>query len=171
MLSKWVDKKGRDWDQQLPYVLWAYQVSPHDSTGESPFFLLHGYDPRLPTELALESPSSRELQQKAWKFSHPYHGPFRIVKLTDSNGALVWPTTRPDDPLMLVNTDCLWPCRSEISDDACWLGTRKTKRPKKPQGLHKEILAAGKDSKDSPPKHRYPCLGLTGPPGYLAQTD
>ena len=58
MLSKWVDKKGRDWDQQLPYVLWAYRVSPHNSTGESPFFLLHGSDPRLPTELALESPSS-----------------------------------------------------------------------------------------------------------------
>ena len=63
--------------------------------------------------------------------------------------------TRPDDPLMLVNTDRLRPCRSEISDDACWLGIRKTKRPKKPQGLHKEILAPGKDSKDSPPKHRY----------------
>ena len=42
--------------------------------------------------------------------------------------------TRPDDPLMLVNTDRLRPCRSEISDDACWLGIRKTKRPKKPQG-------------------------------------
>ena len=55
MLSKWVDKKGQDWDQQLPYVLWAYRVSPHNSTGESPFFLLHGYDPRLPTELALEA--------------------------------------------------------------------------------------------------------------------
>ena len=97
----------------------------------------------------------KEIQQKAWKFSHSYYGPFRIVKLTNSNGALVRPTTRPDDPLMLVNTDRLRPCRSEISDDACWLGTRKTKRPKKPQGLHKEKLAPGKDSKDSPPKHRY----------------
>ena len=58
MLSKWVDKKGRDWDQQLPYVLWAYRVSPHNSTGKSPFFLLHGYNPQLPIELALEIPTS-----------------------------------------------------------------------------------------------------------------
>ena len=77
------------------------------------------------------------------------------MKLTDSNGALVRPTIRPDDPLMLANTDRLRPCRSEISDDACWLGMRKTKRPKKPQGLYKEMLAPGKDSKDSPPKHCY----------------
>ena len=68
---------------------------------------------------------------------------------------MVRPTTRPDDPLMLVNTDRLRPCRSEISDDACWLGMRKTKRPKKPQGLYKGTLAPGKDSKDSPPEHRY----------------
>ena len=212
MLSKWVDKKGRDWDQQLPYVLWAYRVSPHDSTGESPFFLLHGHDPRLPTELMLGSPSSpyqvdqedyvselvsglsdawalaksrieeaqsrqkqqydrgikecrfqigqrvfvykpSEIQQKAWKFSHPYHGPFRIIKLTDSNGALVRPTTRPDDPLMLVNFDRLRPCRSEIPDDACWLGTKRIRKPKKPQGLQKKMLVSGKDP--SPPKHHY----------------
>ena len=193
MLSKWVDKKGRDWDQQLPYVLWAYRVNPHDSTGESPFFLLHGYDPRLPTELALESPSTTyqvdmegyitelvsglsdawalaksrigeapsrqkqqydrgarkcqfhvgqrvfvykpsKIQQKAWKFANPYYGPFCIIQLTDSNGALVRPTTCPDDPLMLVNIDRLRPCRVEIPEDTCWLGVKKVKKPKKPRG-------------------------------------
>ena len=49
MLAKKVKKKnGRDWDVQLPYVLFAYRTSLHESTGESPFFLMYG-DPVLPT--------------------------------------------------------------------------------------------------------------------------
>lgn len=41
-------KNGRDWDVQLPYVLFAYHTSPHESTGESPFFLMYGRDLVLP---------------------------------------------------------------------------------------------------------------------------
>lgn len=53
MLAKKVKKNGRDWDVQLPYVLFAYRASMQESTRESPFFLLYGRDPRLPTEVAL----------------------------------------------------------------------------------------------------------------------
>ena len=35
MLSKCVEKHGRDWDERLLYVLSAYRVSVHDSTKES----------------------------------------------------------------------------------------------------------------------------------------
>ena len=50
MLAKKVKRKnGRDWDVQLPYVLFAYCTSPHESTGESPFFLMYRRDPVLPT--------------------------------------------------------------------------------------------------------------------------
>ena len=59
MLAKKVKKSGRDWDVQLPYVLFAYQASMQESTRESPFFLLYGRDPRLPTEVAL-SPSPKD---------------------------------------------------------------------------------------------------------------
>ena len=38
------------------YLLFAYRVKPHDSTGESPFFLLYGRDAHLPTETALSTP-------------------------------------------------------------------------------------------------------------------
>ena len=51
MLSKKVENSGKDWDAQLPYVLFAYRVSMQESTKESPFYLLYGRDPRLPTEL------------------------------------------------------------------------------------------------------------------------
>ena len=42
MLAKKVKKNGRDWDVQLPYVLFAYRASMQESTRDSPFFLLYG---------------------------------------------------------------------------------------------------------------------------------
>ena len=59
MLSKVVDRQGRDWDKHLPYVLFAYRACPQEFTRESPFFLLYGRDPRLPTEEALTQPRTR----------------------------------------------------------------------------------------------------------------
>ena len=53
MLSKTVQKTGQDWDERLPYVLFAYRASEQQSTLESPFFLLYGRDPRLPTPALL----------------------------------------------------------------------------------------------------------------------
>ena len=53
MLAKTVKKGGTDWDEKLPYVLYAYRASIQESTRESPFFLLYGRDPRLHTEQAL----------------------------------------------------------------------------------------------------------------------
>ena len=45
MLAKTVEKIGRNWDERLPYVLFAYRASQQESTRESPFFLLYGRDP------------------------------------------------------------------------------------------------------------------------------
>ena len=56
MLRKHSDKYGPEWDQYLPYLLFAYRTKVHESTGESPFFLLFGRDARLPTETALSQP-------------------------------------------------------------------------------------------------------------------
>ena len=58
MLSKCVEKHGRDWDDHLPYLLFAYRVAVQESTQESPFFLLYGRDPRIPTETALTQPTT-----------------------------------------------------------------------------------------------------------------
>ena len=59
MLSKKVEQSGKDWDKQLPYVLFAYRTSCQESTKASPFFLLHGRDPKLPTTAALNPPVDR----------------------------------------------------------------------------------------------------------------
>ena len=56
MLAKHSERAAKDWDLYLPYVLYAYRNSPHDSTLESPHFLLFLRDARLPTETALSQP-------------------------------------------------------------------------------------------------------------------
>ena len=53
MIAKSCDVKDRDWDDHLPYLLFAYRVSAQESTRESPFFLLYGRDARTPTSTVL----------------------------------------------------------------------------------------------------------------------
>ena len=59
LLSKTV-KPGVEWDERLPYVLFAYRASVQASTGEIPFFLLYGRDPQLPIELVMSPDGIRE---------------------------------------------------------------------------------------------------------------
>ena len=54
MISKSTDSGGMEWDRQLPLLLFAYRSSVQESTKESPFFLLYGRDPRLPTGSVLD---------------------------------------------------------------------------------------------------------------------
>ena len=60
MLRKHAGRFGSQWDRFLPGVLWAYQNTPHDSTGEKPSFLLFGIDLRSPAEAAF-LPTQTEL--------------------------------------------------------------------------------------------------------------
>ena len=45
--------RKRDWTSCLPQVVFCYNTTPHQSTGESPYFLLFGQDPRLPVDFLL----------------------------------------------------------------------------------------------------------------------
>ena len=42
MLSKTSQPGGSDWDERLPFVLFAYQCCEQESTHEYPFFMLYG---------------------------------------------------------------------------------------------------------------------------------
>jgi len=59
MLSKVVNKGGHNWDDLLGPVLLAYRATPHVSSGMSPFYLLYGRDPKLPTQLDFQVPVTR----------------------------------------------------------------------------------------------------------------
>ncbi len=54
MLRKFVCDSGTDWDQWLPYLLFAYREVPQSSTGFSPFELLYGHEVRGPLALLRE---------------------------------------------------------------------------------------------------------------------
>ena len=53
MIAKCTQKNGSDWDKHLSFLLFAYHATIQESTRESPFYLLYGRDPRLPTESVL----------------------------------------------------------------------------------------------------------------------
>ena len=57
MLSK-VMENPKGWDQCLPYVLYAYHTMAQEETKESPFFLLYGRDPQIPTAEVVSTPST-----------------------------------------------------------------------------------------------------------------
>ena len=40
-----------NWHKLLPVTAFAYRATPHDRTGLTPFFLMHGREPVLPGEL------------------------------------------------------------------------------------------------------------------------
>lgn len=58
MLAKHSREFGPQWDVHLQQLLFAYRTKPHESTGESPFFLVYGRDSRLPTDTVLDTPPS-----------------------------------------------------------------------------------------------------------------
>ncbi|CAI5649652.1 unnamed protein product [Oreochromis niloticus] len=63
--------RKRDWAACLPHVLFCYNSTPHQGTGESPFFLMFGRDPRLPIDFLLgrvQDPVPGEVQD--WVAEH-----------------------------------------------------------------------------------------------------
>jgi transposase InsO family protein/ribonuclease HI len=58
MIAKYVEgmhpKDGAiPWDRMLPIATFAYNVTRHSTTGETPFMMMHGRDPIFPIHLAL----------------------------------------------------------------------------------------------------------------------
>ena len=50
MLSHFVRKDAKNWDDYVPYAVMAYRAMPQCSTKYSPYYLLFGRDMRLPIE-------------------------------------------------------------------------------------------------------------------------
>jgi len=40
---------SQEWDLRIPFAVFSHNISVHSSTGETPFFLMHGRDPSFPS--------------------------------------------------------------------------------------------------------------------------
>ncbi|CAG2197984.1 unnamed protein product [Mytilus edulis] len=66
ILSKYVTKHQKDWDEHLQLALMAYRSSDHESTGFSPSMLMFGREIELPIDLIFGSyPDSIETDEKS----------------------------------------------------------------------------------------------------------
>ncbi|XP_064481253.1 uncharacterized protein LOC135394440 [Ornithodoros turicata] len=63
MLKKLSYSNPKAWDKALPHALLAINTAVQSSTGLSPFYLLHGYQPRLPQELSFGTLTSDETRE------------------------------------------------------------------------------------------------------------
>ena len=54
MLKCYSDETAKDWDKNIPYVLFAYREAKHETTGFSPFEMLYGRHVRGPLSIVKE---------------------------------------------------------------------------------------------------------------------
>lgn len=52
-LASYCKKNQRGWDVLIPFIVFQYVTQHNPVLGASPFFLLHGYDPVLPSDFGL----------------------------------------------------------------------------------------------------------------------
>lgn len=57
------DRK-RKWPELLPELVYAYNCTPHASTGYAPHYLFFGRDPRIPLDAMLGVDSTEEVTQE-----------------------------------------------------------------------------------------------------------
>ncbi|KAK3715036.1 hypothetical protein QZH41_002685 [Actinostola sp. cb2023] len=63
--------KKRKWTEHLPELLYAYNATPHSSTGFSPYYLMFCREPRLPVDLLLGAEEDVEDEiQNDWLATH-----------------------------------------------------------------------------------------------------
>jgi hypothetical protein len=72
MLSMFAGERQTDWDVALPWVLFAYRTAMNASTRLSPFFILHGFEARHPTDALFHT-------------TNDYSTPHEFVQLTLRN--------------------------------------------------------------------------------------
>jgi transposase InsO family protein len=60
-----LNKSGRKWLQELPVVVWSLRTTPSRATGFTLFFLVHGAEAILPTDLEYGSPRVRGYDEDA----------------------------------------------------------------------------------------------------------
>ena len=84
MLAKCIQRSGKDWDKQLPYVLFAYRSSVQMSTQESLFICYTGETPCLPVDEILVAPDDQRTVDLCDYKTRLYHRFTEAWKLAQS---------------------------------------------------------------------------------------
>jgi hypothetical protein len=84
MLRKMTSKNQKDWDELLPYILFAYREIPQELTGFSPFELLYGHCIRGPLDVLKEVWSGEEMEN-TMAASHVITMRERLQDMTEAN--------------------------------------------------------------------------------------
>jgi hypothetical protein len=61
MLTHYTNQNQDDWDEYLPYVLFAYRTTPHHTTKQTPFYMLYGRNVQYPFHSLIGSPPLDDL--------------------------------------------------------------------------------------------------------------
>ena len=56
VLSIYVDGKHNTWDTFLPSIVYCYNTSENDTTGDTPYYLMYGVDAREPSKVLVNMP-------------------------------------------------------------------------------------------------------------------
>ena len=63
-------EKKRRWPEHLRELSYAYNATPHATTGYSPFYLMFGRDPRLPIDRLIELDETQSHEPPTWISRH-----------------------------------------------------------------------------------------------------
>ena len=88
LMAKVVSDSQRDWVQHLPACVMAYNVSKHESTSYSPYFLMHGREAICPLDLVVDTPFAdvpADRNQYADELVDRLREAFRLVNLHDGS--------------------------------------------------------------------------------------
>lgn len=58
-----LDKVNGRWADFLPSALWAYRMTPRETTGDTPFHLTYGTKAMVPIEIRVQSPRVLHIQE------------------------------------------------------------------------------------------------------------
>ena len=81
MMRKFTSKHKKDWDECLPYLLFAYREALQESTGFSLFELLYGRRVRGPLDVPREMWSGEE-PEKTTEITHQVEMRERLQEMT-----------------------------------------------------------------------------------------
>ena len=110
-LALFVKKNQKDWDRYVPYVQFAYNSARSESTQFSPFYLMHGREPRLPIDVAYDLPKNfiedfdtrftearglvkQNLMEARWKQKQQYDKRHRDVQFEVGQKVLIYSKTK-----------------------------------------------------------------------------